>query len=101
MPWLNPTITLALAILPALAAEFRVGRAAVPISPPVRTPIGSSYGITPAASIHDNLHAKAIVMEKDGVKAALVACDLISLRKEIVAEVRRSIAEVTGLRGNA
>ncbi len=91
---------LALAALPALAGDFRVGRAAVMITPSIGTPIGSSYGLAPAASIHDDLFAKVIVMEKDGVKAALVACDLISLRKEIVAQARQRIAASTGLRGD-
>jgi hypothetical protein len=34
----------------------------------------------------------------DGEKAAMVACDLVSLRKPIVAEARRLIASTTGVR---
>jgi neutral ceramidase len=45
------------------------------------------------------LYAKAIVLQVDGVKAAIVACDLVSIRKPIVAETRRNIAATTGLRG--
>ena len=81
------------------AAELRIGRAAVAITPAVGSPIGSSYGLTPAAAIHDDLFAKAIVLELDGVRAAMVACDLVSIRKSIVAEARRLIAATTGLRG--
>ncbi|HET8546393.1 MAG TPA: hypothetical protein VFL57_00235 [Bryobacteraceae bacterium] len=90
-------LVLALCTLP-IRAELRVGRAAVSITPPVGAPIGSSYGLTPAAAIHDDLFAKAIVLEVDGVKAAMMACDLISLRQPIVAEARRLIASTTGLR---
>lgn len=100
MNFLTITAVLALALPPAFAQGFRVGRAAIDITPPVGAPIGSSYGITPAASIHDPLFAKAIVMETGGAKAAMVACDLVSLRKEIVAEARRRIAASTGLRGD-
>jgi len=85
--------------LGAGAAELRIGRAAVSISPPIGSPIGSSYGMTPAASVRDDLFAKAIVLEMDGVKAAIVACDLISIRKEIVSETRRLVRSTTGLRG--
>jgi neutral ceramidase len=81
------------------AAELRVGRAAVVITPPAGSPIGSSYGLAPAAAIHDDLFAKAIVLEVDGVKAAMVACDLVSIRKPIVTEARRLIAASTGLTG--
>jgi hypothetical protein len=46
-------LSLALASLPAFA-ELRVGRAAVSITPPIGVPIGSSYGLTPAATVHDD-----------------------------------------------
>jgi hypothetical protein len=60
--------------------------------------MGSSYGLTPAAGIHDDIFAKALVLEVNGRRAALVACDLISLRREIVAETRRVIEQSTSLR---
>jgi neutral ceramidase len=90
-------LILTLFSLPAIS-ELRVGRAAVSITPPIGAPIGSSYGLTPAAGIHDDLFAKAIVLEVNGVKAAMVACDLVSLRKPVVAEARRLIAATTGVR---
>ncbi|HWQ53853.1 MAG TPA: hypothetical protein VN442_09210 [Bryobacteraceae bacterium] len=83
--------------IPAFAAELRVGRAAVPITPPIGSPIGSSYGLSPSTGVHDDLFAKAIVLEVEGVKAAIVACDLVSIRKPIVAETRRLIAANTGV----
>ena len=46
-----------------------------------------------AVGVHDPLHAKAIVIEKDGVTAALVACDLGSLPRPIAEDARRRIAE--------
>jgi neutral ceramidase len=91
-------LTLCLWPLAIPAAELRIGRAAVSITPPVGTPTGSSYGLAPAVAIHDDLFAKAIVLEVDGAKAAIVACDLVSIRKAIVAEARRLIATTTGLR---
>ena len=77
-----------------------MGRAAVSITPPIGNPIGSSYGLTPAAGVRDDLFAKAIVLALDGVKAAIVACDLISIRKEIVSEARRLVGAGTGVRGD-
>ena len=90
-----------IALLPvalALPAELRTGRAAVSITPPLGSPIGSSYGLSPATAVRDDLFARAIVLEVGGERAAIVACDLISLRKEVVAETRRLIATGTRVR---
>ena len=86
--------------LDAAGAELHVGRAAVSITPPIGSPIGSSYGLRPAAGVRDDLFAKAIVLELDGAKAAIVACDLISIRKEIVSEARRLVGAGTGVGGD-
>ena len=70
---------MALAARPANAAEaLRVGAAAVVITPPVGTPMAGYYFERAAEGVHDDLFAKAIVLEQGGTKAALVALDLIS-----------------------
>ncbi len=76
---------------------LRVGRSSVKITPPVGVPMGSSYGLTISQGIRDDLFAKALVLESGGTRAALVACDLISLRPELVAETREQITRLTGL----
>jgi hypothetical protein len=50
-----------------------------------------------AEGVHDDLHAKAIVLDVDGSRAALVACDLASLPRTVVEEARRSIAKDPGI----
>jgi hypothetical protein len=79
------------------AAEFRAGRAKVVISPPVGSVIGNSYGITISAGVLSDLHAKATVFESGGVKAGIVACDLISLRPEVIQRARELIGQRTGI----
>src|SRR5688572_25925728 len=79
------------------AAEFRVGRGKVVITPPVGSVIGNSYGITVSTGVSSDVHAKAVVFELDGVKAALVACDMISLHAPIVRKAREQIAARTGV----
>lgn len=83
-------IAVSMAMAPVNAAELRVGRAAVSITPPVGTPLGSSYGLSISTGVHDELYAKALVIEQGGSRAALVACDLISLQPPLVA-ARKSI----------
>jgi hypothetical protein len=73
------------------AAGLRAGVASVVINPAMGTPMAGYYSPRAAAGVHDDLHAKAIVLEKDGVKAAMVSCDLLTLPRSIVVEARRII----------
>lgn len=84
----------------ASTGALRVGRAAVVITPPLGSIMGNSYGVTVSRGIQDELHARAIVLEQNGVTAALVACDLVSLRGPIVEETRRRIQALTGIPGD-
>ena len=92
---------MALLVLPAAlsAGELRVGRAAVRITPPPGMPMAGYYYNRGAEGVHDDLHAKAIVLEQDGARAALVACDLANLPAGIVTEARRLITERAGMAG--
>jgi neutral ceramidase len=85
----------------AAAAEFRVGRAAVKITPPAGIPMAGYYSVRLAEGTHDDLYAKALVFEKDGTKAALVACDLIGIDRYIVDGARKAIEAGTGVPGES
>jgi len=58
--------------LPAFAAELRVGAAAVRITPPTGIPMAGYYSERRAEGALDELHAKALVFEQDGARAALL-----------------------------
>jgi neutral ceramidase len=79
------------------AAELRVGVAAVRITPPNGIPMAGYYSTRLAEGTLDDLHAKAIVFEQDGGKAALVALDLVTLARPTIDEARRLIAKSTGV----
>ena len=49
---------------PASADELRVGAAAFPITPPSGIPMAGYYSERGAKGVHDELRAKAIVLEK-------------------------------------
>ena len=49
---------------------------------------------------HDDLHAKAIVIEGNGGKVALVALDLVGIPRNFVEEARLQIEKETGIPGN-
>ncbi|MBK9168589.1 MAG: hypothetical protein IPM24_14120 [Bryobacterales bacterium] len=87
-----PRALLLLLLAATLAqADFRFGRAAIPI-----TPTAETGGVK---EVLDELHAKAVVFEGDGVLAAIVICDLPVIGKPVVEEARRRIEAATGIPG--
>jgi hypothetical protein len=86
---------------PALgAAAFRAGAAQVDITPPVGTPRGGSYATIPSVGVLAPLHAKVIVVEQDGQKAAFVALDVAYSPRAVVVAARKLVAEQTGIPGD-
>lgn len=93
-------IFLCLFAVTSLAAGLRVGRAAVKITPPPGVPMAGYYRIRLNEGVHDDLYAKALVLDKDGSKAALVALDLVGIPGPIVEAARQRIKKTTGIRGD-
>src|SRR6478672_4527243 len=94
---------LIVALLPSAggaADDLRIGAASVVITPPLGTPMAGYYFARAAEGVHDDLFAKALVIEQGGVKAALVALDLISTTPALVKEARREIEGLTKIPGN-
>src|SRR5215212_10186661 len=87
------------AVTVGAGAEFRAGAAAVKITPPKGAPLAGYYYNRAAEGVHDDLYAKALVLQQDTNKVAFVVCDLISLTRPIVEEARRIISETSGMRG--
>jgi neutral ceramidase len=79
----------------AAAGELRAGCAAVNITPPVGIPMAGYYSIRKAEGTHDELMAKALVLESGGEQLALVACDLVGIDRPIIEEARRLISAQT------
>jgi hypothetical protein len=83
----------------AQAGELRAGAAAVVVTPPLGTPMAGYYSARGAEGVLDDIYSKALVFEQDGVKAALVVCDLISLPRRTVVDARKLIEQRTGIPG--
>lgn len=83
--------------LATFAGDLKIGAAAVKITPPVGIPMAGYYFERGAEKIHDDLYAKALVLEKDDSKVAIVTCDLIGIPIEIVSEARALAAKSTGI----
>ncbi len=88
-----------LGAITANADGLKIGAASVKITPPLGALMAGYFYERGVEKIHDDLYAKAIVIKKDGVKIAIVSCDLIWLPANIVAEVRKLVERSTGING--
>jgi neutral ceramidase len=88
---------LLIAVLPVLAAELRIGLGSSVITPPLDEPLAGYYYPRSADGVHDDLHARALVLESGGKQIVLVACETIGVTKEVVSEARRLIHEKHGI----
>src|SRR4029434_4414000 len=83
-------IVLIFGLATARAAELRVGAAKEVITPAVGTPMDGYFSPRMSQGVDDDLHAKALVIERDGVKVALVVCDLVNMPRT-VSDVARDL----------
>jgi neutral ceramidase len=74
------------------------GAAEVVITPPVGTFL-DGYGARTSGSVgvHDDLHARALVVDDGAAQIALVSCDLIAVDRRLVAAVRSIASSATGI----
>jgi hypothetical protein len=78
-------------------AHFRAGAARRVITPTIGCHIAGYYEDRIAVDIHDELCAKALVLESGDTVLAICVCDLIGLPGEDVARAKRAVREVTGI----
>lgn len=90
-------------LLPATQAQekpaFRAGAATSNITPPLGGEVVGGFLPFPATHIHDELHARCLVLDDGEVKLALVVCDLLGLHRSVAVEAKRLIEESTGIPG--
>ena len=84
----------------ASAQTLQVGTAQTVITPPAGMPMAGYYSMRLLKGVHDDLHAKAIVMASGDRKVALVACDLIGIPPGVIEEARQMIQADTGIPGS-
>lgn len=93
-----PLLTLLLILAPAASAtELRAGASAVVITPSAGAAMAGYFDQRLSAGVDDDLYARCIVLERDGVKVALVACDLVEMPRLVAQRARRIIAEQSGI----
>lgn len=90
-------LLIAAAAASAYAQELRAGTAQVVVTPPTGTPMAGYYHPRASAGVHDDLHAKAIVLRQGKTTFALIACDLIHVPEPVVEASRKLIESETGI----
>jgi hypothetical protein len=91
---------LPLAALPAAEAPkapLLAGAATSNITPELGGDIVGGFLPFPATHIHDELHARCLVLDDGQTRLALVVCDLLGLHRSLSLEARRLIEAETGI----
>lgn len=76
---------------------FRAGAAVSIITPPIGYSINGNMQDGTARHIHDDTHAKAIVIDDGSTKLAIVVSDLCMVSKEILDKAKKRAHEHTGI----
>lgn len=81
-----------------MQASWKIGIARRRITPPVGGQMaGFDARKLPSDAVHDDLHARALVLEANGQVTALVSVEVIAVSAAFAAKVRSRIAVVTGI----
>ena len=81
----------------AADSSFQAGAATSVITPPLGEKIVGGFAPFPSTHIHDELHARCLVLDDGKTRLALVVCDLVGLHRIVSDEARRLIQEETGI----
>ncbi|MDQ3622733.1 MAG: hypothetical protein M3463_09620, partial [Verrucomicrobiota bacterium] len=94
-------LLLHLSVLSSLAAEpgrkFRAGAATSNITPRLGISINGSMADRKAGHIHDELHARCLVLDDGQTTLAIAVCDSVAISREVVDEAKRIASEASGI----
>lgn len=77
---------------------FRAGAATSNITPPLGMEIVGNFAPRPvAAQVHDELHARCLVLDDGTAKLVFVVADTISLARDVWDEAKQKIEAATGI----
>ena len=96
---------IALVVLFALSAAaqdpgtlpFRAGAATANITPWIGLSIAGNMSDRPVARVHDELHARALVLDDGAIQLALVLIDSCMVPRELIDAAKQRVHEATGM----
>ncbi|MCB1079039.1 MAG: hypothetical protein KDM64_14550, partial [Verrucomicrobiae bacterium] len=82
----------------AKAPKFRAGAATANITPLMGVPLdGTIMQIGPAKHVHDELHARCLVLDDGNTKLAIAVVDCTMMSKEVIDRAKALVEEHTGI----
>src|SRR6185436_8203399 len=99
--FLHLTASVVLSVLPLSraaetpTAKFRAGAATSNITPELGLGIVGGFVPFPASHVHDELHARCLVLDDGKTMLAFVVCDLLGMHRSVSVEARKLIQEAT------
>jgi len=92
--WVAAVVLLfGLTCAPLIAQELKAGAATSNITPQLGMDIVGGFSPSPSTNIHDELHARCLVLDDGQARLALVVCDLLGLGRLVSDEARKLIEE--------
>jgi hypothetical protein len=76
---------------------LRAGAATSNITPWLGEPIVGGWKARPARHVHDELHARCLVLDDGTTRLAIVVADNVGIPREVLDEAKRQVKEHTGL----
>lgn len=83
--------------LEVAAETLRAGAATSNITPEIGREIIGGFVPFPSTHIHDELHARCMVLDDGSTKLAIVVCDLLGISRVVSDDARQLIAERHGI----
>ena len=94
----------ALFLLPCLLAAqtgpshvFRAGAATSNITPPLGSPLVGGWSPQPATNVHDELHARCLVLDDGRTRLVIVVSDNVGISRNVYDEAKRALHEKSGI----
>ena len=81
----------------APAPKLQAGAAIADITPPLGAPIVGGWAPFPATYVHDDLHARALVLDDGTSRIAIVVVDSLGVPRYVLDQAKRSASEHTGI----
>lgn len=84
-------------VLAQSKGKLQAGAATSNITPPLGELIVGGFTPLPADEVHDELHARSIVLDDGNTKLAFVLCDNVGIPREVYDAAKKQIEESTGI----
>ncbi len=78
-------------------SQLRAGAAITNITPPLGQPIVGGWSPLPADDVHDELHARALVLDDGKTQLAIVIVDNVGVPTEVYDWANQRVQETTGI----